>query len=320
MGFNDIVGHEKQKRMLLSVLEKERLPHAFLFAGPEGIGKKKMARAFAQHILCNTRTGCGACRSCIKAERGSHPDMLIIESEDSIGIDQSRSIGKEVYEHPYESDRRVIIIDRADTMTHEGTNALLKTLEEPPPFNIFFLVTSSERDIPLTIRSRCAKVGFGPLARQSLKDYFHRTTGMDDKGVELISHIALGSIGSGLFWMEQENLLLRRKLAELVLGKHKGFLHVTLMSEQITKSNKNLAMFLSFLLSLFRDMSVVGTCREASMVINRDVKELLETHPVDLKWVAASMKRIQETVAILRYNINRLLAVETLLMNIMERV
>lgn len=320
MGFNDIVGHEKQKQMLLSALKRERLPHAFLFTGPDGIGKKKTAKEFAKYILCEERSGCGVCRPCIKVERNSHPDVLIIENEDSIGIDQSRSIGREVYEYPYEGDRRVILIDRADSMTHEATNALLKTLEEPPPFNIFFLITSSERDVPLTIRSRCARVGFSPLSKESLKQYFKYATNMDEGKAELISHISQGSIGCGLFWIEKDNLLLRRKLAELVMGKHRSFLHVTLMSERITISHRHLTMFLSFLLSLFRDMAIMNECREISMVINRDVKELLEAQPADIKWIQASVKRIQETFGILRYNINKLLAVETLLLHIMEQI
>ena len=118
MGFDSIIGHEKQKSMLLSMLEKERLPNAFLFSGPEGIGKKKVVLEFAKHILCDKGFACGICRPCIKIDRGSHPDILQVGNEESIGIEQSRSISKEVYEYPYESQRRIIIIDNAERMTH----------------------------------------------------------------------------------------------------------------------------------------------------------------------------------------------------------
>jgi len=204
-------------------------------------------------------------------------------------------------------------------MTHEATNALLKTLEEPPLFNIFFLVTSSERDIPLTIRSRCAKIGFSPLTTESLKQYFLNNLNLDKGKAELISHISQGSIGCGLFWMENDHLLLRHRLAELIMGKNRSFTNVTLMSERITKSRRDLTMFLSFLLSLFRDMSVVREYRDTSMVINMDIKELLKTESVDTRWIEASIRRIQETFGMLRYNINKLLAIETMLLNIMEQ-
>ena len=319
MGFNEIIGHEKQKQMFLAVLKRERLPHAFLFTGQEGIGKKKTAKEFAKHILCEKHNNCGVCRPCIKIERDIHPDVLIIENEDIIGIEQSRTIGREVYEYPYEGDKRIILIDRADAMTHEATNALLKTLEEPPPFNIFFLITSSERYVPLTIRSRCARVGFSPLPRERLQQYFINTASMDEKKAELLSHVSQGSIGCGLFWMEKENLLFRHKLAELIIGKDRSFIHATLMSERITRSHRELTMFLSFLLSLFRDMSVMSEYRETSMVINRDMLELLKTEALDTKWIEASVRRIQETFGTLRYNINKLLAIETMLLDIMEQ-
>lgn len=319
MGFNDIIGHEKQKQMFLSALKRDRLPHAFLFTGQEGIGKKKTAKEFAKYILCEKHDNCGICRPCIKIERDVHPDVLIIENEDTIGIEQSRTIGREVFEYPYEGDKRIILIDRADAMTHEATNALLKTLEEPPLFNIFFLVTSSERDIPLTIRSRCAKIGFSPLTTECLKQYFLNNLNLDKGKAELISYISQGSIGCGLFWMENDHLLLRHKLAELIMGKNRSFTNVTLMSERITKSRRDLTMFLSFLLSLFRDMSVVREYRDTSMVINMDIKELLKTESVDTRWIEASIRRIQETFGMLRYNINKLLAIETMLLNIMEQ-
>jgi DNA polymerase III subunit delta' len=319
MGFNDIIGHEKQKQFFLSILERERLPHAFLFTGQEGIGKKKTAKEFTKYILCEKHNNCGVCRPCNKVERDIHPDVLIIENEDAIGIDQSRTIGREVYEYPYEGDKRIILIDRVDAMTNEATNALLKTLEEPPPFNIFFLITSSERNVPLTIRSRCARVSFSPLQREHLQQYFMNIPNMEAGKAELLSYISQGSIGCGLFWMEQDHLLLRHKLAELIIGKDRSFMHTTLMSERIVRNHIDLTMFLSFLLSLFRDMSVMSEYRDVSMIINRDMREFLNAEPVDTRWIETSVRRIQETFGLMRYNINKLLAIETMLLDIMEQ-
>jgi DNA polymerase III subunit delta' len=326
MGFNNIIGHEKQKSLLLSFLKKGRMPHAFLFSGQEGIGKKLLAIELAKRIFCEKGNGCGECRACLKIERGSHPDLLFVEGENSIGINlirrdkekKIRGINEEVYEYPYESDMRVIIIDKADTMTHEAANALLKTLEEPPLFNLFFLVTSSEKDIPLTIRSRCARVAFTSLTSDDLRQYFLRVFNMDEERAQLFSYISHGSIGCGLFWMEEDNFLLRRKLTELIIGHNRSFLNTTLISEKITQTNRQLSMYLSFLLSLFRDMFILNQSRDVSMVINRDVRELLEWEMVDLKWVEYSMRRIQETIRIMRYNVNKWLIFENLMLHIMR--
>lgn len=316
MGFSSIFGHEKEKDLLLSFLRKERLPHAFLFSGQDGIGKRKVAVEFIKHILCESGTGCGTCRSCVKIDHGNHPDIFFVTGENSIGIDQSRAIGREIYEYPFESSKRAILIDRAETLTREAANALLKTLEEPPPYNVFFLITSSEREIPLTIRSRCVRVAFSPLQAEHLQQYFLGVPGVDEKKARLLAHISWGSIGFGQFWMHESNTLLRRKLAELVTGKSRSFLNTTLLCEQVGKTNNGTSMYLSFLLSLLRDMYVVGEYKDTAMAVNRDVRDLLDWELIDTQWVHRAIKKVQETMTIMRYNTNRWLLFENLLLHI----
>jgi len=318
MGFDGTVGHEKQKNLLLSFLQGDRLPHAFLFSGQDGIGKKKIAREFAQYIFCEQKSGCGICRACKKVLRNSHPDLRIIEQEDSIKIEQSRSISKEIYEYPFESNKRVIIIDQADTMTHEATNALLKTLEEPPPFNLFILITALEREIPLTIKSRCTKISFGPIVVDDLKQFFLKSYKLDEGEAELFSHISCGSIGCGVFWLEGDNLLLRRKLAEFILGKDKSFITATVLSEKISENHISLLRYLNFLLSFLRDIFLIGHKHDASMVVNKDIKELFEWQTVDMSWIMNSIKMIRETIHNMRYNVNRWVLVEDLLLSLMR--
>jgi len=316
MGFSSIFGHEKQKKVLLSFLEQERLPHALLFSGQNGIGKRMLAIEFIKHIFCETGKACGMCRSCMKIAHGNHPDFFLVEGETSIGIDQSRMIGREIYEYPYEGDKRVILIDKAETMTREAANALLKTLEEPPPYNIFFLITSSERDIPITIRSRCARIAFSPIREEHLNRYFREVLGLDEKRARLLSHISYGSIGSGQFWLEENHLLLRRKLAELITGKSRSFVNTTLLSEHVTRTDDALSMYLAFLLSLLKDMCLAQEYRDTSMAVNRDVREFLDWEAVDVRWLDSAIKKVQETMAIMRYNVNRWLLFENLLLQI----
>ena len=348
MGLNNIFGHERQKNLLLSFLENERLPHAFLFAGQDGIGKKKVAVEFIKHILCETGNGCGACRSCLKVEKLSHPDFLYIEPREEKADDDSgsledgqkssltarsyiprsliagdkdskvRGINQEVLAYPYEGSKRAILINDADKMRKDAADALLKTLEEPPPYNIFFLVTSSEREIPLTIRSRCIRIAFSPLQKEHIEQYFREVLNVDEKKARLLSHISYGSVGNGQFWAKESNLYLRRKLAELVTGKSRSFLNATLLSEQVTGTSGDLSMYLSFLLSLLRDMYVVREQKDASLVVNRDIREFLDWEKVDTKWVEDSMKKVQETMSIMRYNVNRWLLFENLLIQIMR--
>jgi DNA polymerase III subunit delta' len=318
MGFDNVIGHVRQGEFLLSLLRKERLPHAFLFSGQDGIGKKKVALEFIKHILCDRGTACNSCRHCLKIEHLTHPDLLVVEGVESIGIAQSRMISKEVSEPPYEGKKRAIIIDGAETMTREANNALLKTLEEPPPHNIFFLISSSERDIPLTVRSRCARVAFSPLRQEDVEEYFVKALGMDRGMAGLISLQSYGSIGWGLFWAEKDNLLLRRKLGELVTGKRRSFLASTLISEKISKTDKGISLYLSFLLSFFRDLYVAHHGRGEVRFVNRDLKDLIEWEAADPRWIDASLKKIQETIFNMRYNVNKWLLFENLMLHIMR--
>lgn len=353
MEFKNIVGHEKQKKMLLSFLLNERFPHALLFSGQEGIGKKRIALALSKQILCKNGDGCGVCHSCVKVERMTHPDLMLIDRQyiewvsqsqrrkthpektdkeketTSIGIDlirgsrgseekKIRGINQEVHEFPYEGTKRVIIIDDAHRMTNEATNALLKTLEEPPEFNIFFLITSSEKDLPLTIRSRCTRVVFSPLTHDTLMQYFVEALGIEEKKAATLSFISNGSIGNGLFWLEGENMKFRQKLGELILGRNKSFLNISLLSEQVAREERESSIYIFFLLSLFRDLYIIKNKNGSAGIINRDLRELLERTTADNEWIDRSIQKIQETIGIMKYNINHWLMFENLILQIMR--
>lgn len=313
MAFETIIGHERQKRFLKFILEHGNIPHAFLLCGQEGIGKKTTALEFSRHLFCLKKTGCGTCRPCLKLMRGSHPDLLILNN---MHIADSRMLSKEVAEHPYESEKRVIIIDNAETMNMETANALLKTLEEPPPFNHFFLVTSSEREIPMTIRSRCVRIPFSQLSEAQLEKYFIDDVHVDPEHAALLSSISFGSIGGGLFWLEESNFSLRMDLAELLADKKHGFIATSAAAENVSLTEKNISMYLAFLLSFFRDLFVIRIGGDASSIINRDLADILNETEGSLEWMEKSTKRIQETIRIIRYNVNRWLIFENLLIQI----
>jgi len=113
---------------------------------------------------------------------------------------------------------------------------------------------------------------------------------------------------------------MRKKLVELITGKHQSFLNATLLSERITKNVDGTTIYLSFLLSLFRDIFVFNISQDSSMIINRDIREILELERVDLRWIEESVKRIQETIRFMRYNVNKWLIFENLLLHIMRHV
>jgi DNA polymerase-3 subunit delta' len=311
-------GHDHQKHVLSSLVEKGKLPHALLFAGPRGVGKRTIAVELAKNLFCDEGRACGMCRGCRNIDSGLHPDFTLVSGETSIKIDELRLIMKEVYESPFEAPVRVVLIDNAELMTHEAANALLKTLEEPPPSNLFVLVSSREQEIPLTVRSRCMRLGFGPLSMENLCAYFEGVLKLDGQKARLLAAMSNGSIASGLFWMEEEHYLMRQRIAELLAGGKGASTHGALLAERMAAKEHEME-YLSFLLSFFRDIWWLCRTGDAANLLNKDLAGIMSGAAAGgAAWAESSILRIQEMSKTLRYNINRWLAMETLMLHLVR--
>ena len=166
---NNIYGHKQELKRLLNAIKSQRLPHALLFTGPEGIGKKKVAFALAQHLLCEAHThvlpsACGQCLSCVTVENQNNPHIMFISPKGLyIKVDTIREIGRFLSLQSL-SPARVVIIDSAHQMNLSSANSFLKILEEPPNNVYFILISSSVSSLPVTIRSRTQILRFSPLS------------------------------------------------------------------------------------------------------------------------------------------------------------
>ena len=166
--FADIIGQTKAKAFLRRAMAGDRLAHGYLFAGPDGVGKKSMARALAAALLCTApldQRPCGHCGGCVKYQSGSHPDLLTIVPDGAmVKIGQVRELKKSLSFPPFASGMRVVIVEDVQTMRREAGNSLLKILEEPPPDNILLLIASDAEPVLPTIVSRCQVIPFTPMA------------------------------------------------------------------------------------------------------------------------------------------------------------
>jgi len=185
MTWQNIIGHDRVAEQFRRAATRGRLAGSFLFVGPDGVGKRTFATATAKSLLCQNRLpqdfdACGTCSACHQVNAGNHPDVYeVAKPEDKselplellIGSKEQRGrsgICYEISRTPYAGGFKIAIIDDADTLNVEGANALLKTLEEPPPHAILILIgTSATRQLP-TIRSRCKIIRFFPLPPQEL--------------------------------------------------------------------------------------------------------------------------------------------------------
>ncbi|HEU4750163.1 MAG TPA: DNA polymerase III subunit delta', partial [Acidimicrobiia bacterium] len=170
---------------------------AYLFVGPDGVGKAFVARAFAGLILCPQKgEHQEACRSCRRIRSGNHPDLVLVEPEGrtSLGVDQARAMISEASLVPVESERRVFLVEEAEMMTEQAANALLKTLEEPNPSTVFLLVAESEDDFPPTVASRCRRVHFGRILEDELATALEER-GLDPAEARVVALVAGGRPG-----------------------------------------------------------------------------------------------------------------------------
>ena len=201
-----ILGQAEPKRRLLRLLTADRLPHALLFSGPEGVGKRRTAEALSAAILCaSPRAGhpCGACESCRALTQGRHPDFFFMAPESvgkgarSIRIEAVRSLSSALARPPALAARQVALIDDVQGMNEAAANSFLKTLEEPTGEVVFLLVTGVRSALLDTIVSRCLEIPFGPLSLSELSTVLQRH-GVGEEEAAALAVLAEGSAGRAL--------------------------------------------------------------------------------------------------------------------------
>ncbi len=202
--FKEIVGHYKPVQILKNLIKYDRIGHAYLFRGQDGIGKRRTAIAFSKAINCHqlsdNQDPCNACSSCRRIEKSMHPDFNIISSPDAvIRIDQIREIKHNIFLHPLENKRKIYLIDNAERMTTEAANSLLKILEEPPEFALLLLITAFPEAILPTILSRCSQLSFKSLSLDDQRIILQKTvTTCPEEELEKRIRLSYGRPGEAL--------------------------------------------------------------------------------------------------------------------------
>ena len=219
--FSQILGQKKAIDFIKKVIRGDRIPHAYLFTGIDGVGKSTTAMALARAINCNTDMsdeGCGECVTCRQLENGNFPDLISISPDgQNIKIDQIRELNRNMNYKPVSGKYRITIIDRAEMMTEEAANSFLKTLEEPPPGNIIVLKVVDALDLLPTIISRCQKVPFHPITHGIIKEYLVEHLGKDDNTAWIAAGISEGSLGRAVEVCEEGFLNERKELMNRIM-------------------------------------------------------------------------------------------------------
>lgn len=251
--FNNILGNDRNKKILEKAVELRKTSHSYIFSGAEGIGKKLIAKGFSKKILCldDKKDECN-CKSCIEFDSDNNPDFQLIESEDGkIKIEKIRQMQRKVAEKPIISKNKVYIINDADTMTTEAQNCLLKTLEEPPEYITIILVCSNDGNLLSTIKSRCTRIQFEPISNNEIKHYIEQQgQQISDNIVEL----SQGSIGKAIHLNEKKEIY--ENIEKILLNMQtKDLIDIVQMSEIIYKSKEEINSILEYINVLLLKLS-----------------------------------------------------------------
>jgi len=313
----DFLGNSRVRVIISRALANGRLPHAMIFAGPSGVGKRTFALLLAQAINCTEpvdRDACGRCRSCSKILSGNHPDVQEIRPEGAfIKIEQIRAVIREVAFQPFEGRHRVVVLDAADQMRAEAANSLLKTLEEPSSRSYLILVTTNPYALLDTIRSRCRMIPFAGLAQGILEESL-LARGTPREEARLAAWFSNGSLGAALSF----DAPLYRSLRDQAIGfvrvvlTRGGFAEATRQAAPVAKEKESFGVWLDLVSSLFEDLFYAQVAPDR--VIQQDIAPDLEAlaQSVSRQRLLSAIEAIARLRTALRTNANRLIALERL--------
>jgi DNA polymerase III subunit delta' len=321
MGFDGLVIPERVKRILSQAIKYQRLPPAYLFVGPAGVGKRTTAMALAKALNCPVLSGdaCERCAVCLRIERHVHPDIHVVEPQGQvIKIDQVRRLREDLALQAYEGRVKVAILDDVSKLTVEAGNALLKVLEEPPVQTLFVLICQHLGNLSTTVTSRAQVLRFGLLAHEQVVALLRRQ-GREPGAAERTACLSGGRPGTALALDLPATLACRTDALQLWTQGRGGDATVLLASaEHWAKRKSELDLLFEMLLSLVRDAAVSRAGGKETLLMHADIGEALAPLaagvPSATLWeVFEIIHATQESIA---HNANLQLAFEVMLFKI----
>lgn len=344
--FARLVGNERAKDVLRRMLEKGRVPGALLFAGEEGIGKRLFALELAKAMNCRTPKGFEACDRCASCERiarsvfppyasedenkkriiwSEHIDVALVRPFNRlIRIAPMRELEREANFRPIEGRARLFIIEDADRLNDESSNALLKTLEEPPQTTHLVLLTARPAALLPTIRSRCQMIRFSPLNVEAMEKYLVDERRMPKREANLLAHVARGSLGRALsmdlaaFRAQRDAML--EVLSSLALTEDRARLLRIAEEMNDAKRKEEYEPRLDVLEMLVHDVWALRLGAPLERIVNRDVEAQLAkiSERVDASRAARWIQQIETLRGQLSVNVNRKVATDALFLSMAE--
>ena len=328
MQFTEIKGQTQAIHIIQRAIETGHIAHAYLFTGPEGVGKKKAALAMAQYLNCTGKAdgsieSCGHCPSCIQAQTGSQPDIMLLEPDGtSIKIEQIRTLLSKVSLRNYDSTYKVIIINDAHLMTEQAANCLLKTLEEPTANTVFLLITAQVQNLPITILSRCQQIQFQALSPALIQDLLLELYPAQQSRIGLVSALAKGSMQTAADLLSNEELVQARQDFYQLLAKLNTIRPAQIISwcEQWDKNKKMVKTLLELGQIWYHDVLLTTMGGDTALLISQDYLAELRTQQIAPEALLHILQYFRTAAEQLEYNASPRLVLEVTLLKTMQLV
>ena len=325
--FKDVVGHKDILKYISSAVENNRVSHAYILNGERGSGKKMLANLFAMTLLCETGDNepCGKCHSCKQAESGNHPDIIRVthEKPNSISVDDIRTqVNNTVDIKPYQGPYKFYIIPQADMMTPQAQNAILKTIEEPPSYAVFLLLTENAETLLPTINSRCVMLKLRNIKDTLIKKYLMENLEIPDYKADMCTAFAQGNMGRAIMLANSDHFNEIREEAVQLLK------HISEMElNEIVAAVKNISVYkleitdyLDIIMIWYRDVLLYKATKEIDKVVFKDqlqsIKE--QARKSSYEGIELILESLEKAKARLKANVNFDLVMELLFLTIKE--
>ena len=325
--FKDVVGHKDILKYISSAVENNRVSHAYILNGERGSGKKMLANLFAMTLLCETGDNepCGKCHSCKQAESGNHPDIIRVthEKPNSISVDDIRTqVNNTVDIKPYQGPYKVYIIPQADMMTPQAQNAILKTIEEPPSYAVFLLLTENAETLLPKINSRCVMLKLRNIKDTLIKKYLMENLEIPDYKADMCTAFAQGNMGRAIMLANSDHFNEIREEAVQLL-KHINEMELN----EIVAAVKNISVYkleitdyLDIIMIWYRDVLLYKATKEIDKVVFKDqlqsIKE--QARKSSYEGIELILESLEKAKARLKANVNFDLVMELLFLTIKE--
>jgi DNA polymerase-3 subunit delta' len=324
-----MIGHEWAVEHLQAHIARGQVRHAYLFTGPDGVGRRTLALRFAQALNCTQPPApgeyCGECRECRQLARMEHPDLSVVAPEEpsnTIKVDQIRLLQRGIYLAPYQTHYRMALLLDFEQANPNAANALLKTLEEPPSRVILLLTASDSESLLPTVASRCEIIRLQPVPTGALEKKLQSQWGIDPESAGLYAHISGGRPGYASRFAHDSEAL---SLYQSRLDDHRRLLSASRAirfgyaeeMDQLAKQGGDMREVLQTWLNLWRDVLLRASGAKSPLTNPDRLNEIdALVDRVGADGALQAIEALDRTLALLRGNVNRRLAFEILMLDL----